>query len=350
MCQIRMKSLFKKLLNRIKETLTERQEVKAVARLSGLIDLKSDNKASLFVVIAMPGCLHLTLCCISKLPPHRKVLVIANCCSASELVVLNSLGVIVHEIEGANMPHSRVIESLVKSLDEPFWLIDHDCFLMSDGFLTGVEEVVRNTNSIGATIFSEGCELGLSSQGIATFLMHFNPSAIREVQLAYDADFGVVTWKKLSHASEKKLRSIGLKTGMYPQKWKGYFDTLRLIDALAHGDGSQFIRSLSLGPIFHVNDVAVHLGQTSKVYWPTDVSQKKYAAFGAYGSKVLFETLTNFIDDIDGGDLNGCPSSSEMLAILIEANVISTHEVEFFDSLVCGFEGWISQTLEKGNV
>jgi hypothetical protein len=261
--------------------------------------------------------------------------------------ILESLDVEVYELADFNMPHHSVIDGLVKAADEPFWLIDHDCFLCNDEFLIRVEDQVRNTNTIGATFFSENSDLGLASDGIGTFLMCLNPAVIREIQLAYNARIGIVAWSNMSYRSSKKLLSIGLKRGIYPQQWKGYFDTFRLVDALAHGNGSQFLRVRAFSALFHLNDLAIHLGQTSKVSWPNDVSRKKYAAVGAYGSQILFEKLSIVCGGANGGRLHELPSSAEMCSHLINKKILSDEEVKYFDSLSNEFESWLKSHFKN---
>jgi len=340
-------NLLKKFTNRVEELFVRRKEGKAAARLASSISLKSENSEPVIVVIAMPGCLHLTLCCISKLPSHRKVIVVANCCSMREVEILESFDVEVHQGADFNMPHAVVIDGLVNAGDEPFWLLDHDCFLSNNEFLTRVESQAKKTNALGATFFSENCDLGIDSVGFGTFLMYLNPKVIRHTQLAYDAGIGVVTWKNMSDRASQKLVSLGVEVGSYPQKWKGYFDTFRLIDALAHGDGSQFLRLGTLSFLFNLNDIAMHLGQTSRVMWHKDVSRKKYAAVGAYGSQVLFEKLANVCGDLNGGRLHELPRSAEMCSQLMNSNVLSNQELKYFDSLSNEFESWLKSHLKR---
>ena len=233
--------LFDKIVWLIRAEFVKRRELNVLLRLAKTVDLSSTNMAPVMVVIAMPGCVHLTVCCVAHLPSDRRVVVISNCCSDAEVEILCSLGVDVYEAGDFNMPHPQVIEALLLSGSEPFWLVDHDCFLRDKSFLTEIEDQLRSANSIGAAVFSEKCGLGLSSSGFATYLMCIDPVEVRTIQSRYHAGVKVVTWGKMSRRSRQTLLQLQVKNGTYPQQWKGYFDTFRLIDALAHHDDRQFI-------------------------------------------------------------------------------------------------------------
>ncbi len=298
------------------------------------------------VVIAMPGCVHLTMCCFSNLPVDRRVVVIANGCSEYEVEILSSLDADVYETGAFIMSHGRVVEALLMAANEPFWLVDHDCFLRDRNFLAEIECEVKIGNTIGATVFTEGCGLGLSSSGIATFLMYLNPEKIRAVQSKFRAGAGAVTWAKMSRRSRQMLLKLGVTYGMYPQHWKSYFDTFRLIDALAHHEEMQFIRSFTFGTSFHLNNCAVHLGQTSRVFWPDDLQRKQYAAIGAFGSQLLFEKMCDVFSGMNGGGLELIPDSAVLRACLIKDEVLSANEVQYFASLTHEFEAWLMKHFD----
>ena len=339
--------LFDKIVWRIRSEVVKRRELNVLLRLAEKVDLNSAGKAPVMVVIAMPGCIHLTLCCIAHLPADRRIVVIANFCSDAEVEILSSLNIDVYEAGDFNMPHSKIIEALLLSGCERFWLVDHDCFLREKSFLTEIEDHLSSVSSIGVSVFSEGCGLGLNSSGIATFLMCIDPVQIKAVRSKYHADVGVVSWGKMSRRSRKTLLRLQVKKGTYPQQWKGYFDTFRLIDALAHHDDKQFIRSHKFGALFHLNDCAVHLGQTSQVFWPDDLNKKKYAAVGAFGSQLLFERMSDFYTDINGGKLGQLPSSSVMSKLLVEKEVLNADEMAYFDALSQNFNDWLTSRFPE---
>ena len=77
------------------------------------------------------------------------------------------------------------------------------------------------------------------------------------------------------------------------------------------------------------------------MFWPDDLQKKKYAAVGAFGSQLLFERMSVFFPNMNGGRLGQLPRSSLMRALLIEKEVLSAEEIEYFDSLANDFDNWL---------
>ena len=281
-----------------------------------------------FVVVAMPNAPHLAGGSACFLEPSE-LLIVANGMSRREASSLCGFASGVVRTRSI-LPHHFVLQSLIKCFDEPFWIVDHDCFVVNPSIFHSHR---MNEDVIGHAFFQE--KYG-SLEIPQTFLMHLNPVRLRSKMALLEIGVGVCGWEDLSGNAVRALQQAGISEGTFPEPGKRYFDTFRALHfALgSNNQGFEFVCRWSAS--FHVNKFALHLGATSFPKWCFEpgVSQgsarfwpMRYVCIGAFGWKLLQEAW-NSCASVQVVDYAQLPSADEMKTLLLEADMISPAEVD----------------------
>jgi hypothetical protein len=235
----------------------------------------ADDK-NLAVLILMPGSLHLGLLAEEYLARFKNVLLIQNGLSAQEVAIVERKGGR-NKIRLRTMTlHDRIIDVLLHSLNEPFWIVDHDCYLFSDALFAESNEPQTEA---GQAVFAFHNE-GLNALIPETFLMRLNPRVLRNVSKRFSVTARVYTHEELPDKARYLLETAGWNSENYPEPHKKYYDTLRVLFLLC--------QSLGCGPRIcpgystrcEIHREVVHIGNTSRPQWSIDPAF--YNAIGAY--------------------------------------------------------------------
>ena len=179
------------------------------------------------------------------------------------------------------LSHSDVIDIVIAELEYPFWLVDHDCYVLDTNILAN-ERVNMRSSDAGVAIYST---LNRTNGVVVpeTFLMLLNPAVIRELFQKYNVSSRRIKWRNLSRPARNAMLKLGLSETNMPEAHKAYFDTLRAVAFLAQAEGKGFVmnRGYSLKCQFYPE--AIHIGNTSFPKWPPE---GRYDALGVFLEKV----------------------------------------------------------------
>lgn len=244
-------------------------------RLLGQMRVVKDA-GELAVVIIMPGCVHIGALALDYLKGDRTVLCIANGLADWEVEALRGCHFTAMARIQKLLPHAAVIDALVEVLENPFWLVDHDCYVLDAAVLQQERKLLGNragvafyktTNPVNGIVAPE------------TFLLLLNPEVIRRLQQKFGVTCREYTWDTLPQKAKERLREIGVNQNRRPEEHKAYFDTLRVIALLAQADGSGFAMDRGYSAMCQPYPEVIHVGGTSQPIWPP---HDRYYSLGSY--------------------------------------------------------------------
>jgi hypothetical protein len=225
----------------------------------------------------MPGSLHLGLLALKYLTPYKNVVLIANGLNAQELAITkkeDSGGLVALR---TLLPHSAIIDGLVGTLQEPFWIVDHDCYLLS-GEIFEENQGVAPPGAGRAVFAFQNEKLNLLIP--ETFLMQLNPRALRAISKGFSVTSRHCAHEELPEKARRALEGAGWSARNYPEPHKNFYDTLRVLGLLGQSLGAGFEISPGYSTRCEFHSGVVHIGNTSKPKWTIDPSF--YNAIGAY--------------------------------------------------------------------
>ncbi|WP_298352192.1 hypothetical protein [Rhodoblastus sp.] len=229
------------------------------------------------VVVLMPGSLHIGLLALQHISQYETIIAVANGMTEREIEFIErntNVGVIRLP---ATLRHSTVIDILVAELKHPFWIVDHDCYILDTNILHS-ERRKMPASAVGVAIYSEQRRAD-SVVVPETFLMLLNPEVIRGIYRKYDVRAARLKWRDLNLRARNALKKIGIDEARLPERHKDYLDTLRAVAFLAQADGQGFVMNHGYSLMCRFYPEAIHIGNTSFPNWPP---VSRYNALGAY--------------------------------------------------------------------
>lgn len=244
---------------RIRQALQWRRRAHRLERFAAR--LRSVRSANPFVVIVMPGSLHVARLALQKVPGHIDRLIVLNGLPAWEAKLAHELfhGQPVVACE-ALMEHDQVLDLLLDNLDGDFGILDYDCFVLDPVHFDHMR-VLREGSLMNACFSRRHPQTGLRVP--ETFFLFFNRDAIQSLKARYGVTSRPVRWAQLPDACRDKLALHGLSADLLPEAHKDYFDTLRVLMMLGQAEGLEltFLADFPASPtpsgeIFHVGGIS----------------------------------------------------------------------------------------------
>jgi hypothetical protein len=240
---------------------------------------KFGNKPTLdgAAVVVLMGSLHIGLLALQYLGQYESIIAVANGMTEQEIRFIEentNVGVIGL---ATTLRHSTVIDILVAELEHPFWIVDHDCYVLGTNILYS-ERRKMPASAAGVAIYS----LRRRADSVVvpeTFLMLLNPEVIRRIYRKYDVRSTRLKWSKLSRRARGALKQLGIDEEHLPEEHKDYLDTLRAVAFLAQADGQGFLMNHGYSLMCQFYPEAIHIGNTSFPNWPPI---SRYNALGVY--------------------------------------------------------------------
>jgi hypothetical protein len=279
------------------------------------------------VVVLMPGSLHIGLLALEYLSQYETVIAVANGMTRQEFEFLEKNTNCAVIRFSTILRHSMVIDILVAELEHPFWIVDHDCYVLDANFLYS-ERKKMSPSAAGVAIYSMQQRAG----GVIvpeTFLMLLNPQIIRGIFRKYGVGSARVKWSELGRRARKALEGLGIDERNLPEAHKDYFDTLRAVVFLAEADGNGFQMTHGYSHKCQFYPEAIHIGNTSFPRWPPE---GRYNALGAYFWRRCLEEprFGAFVEQYN----SLCPklprSSHEIREYLLDAGIMEKGDVPGF--------------------
>ncbi|MBI2375386.1 MAG: hypothetical protein HYV07_15430 [Deltaproteobacteria bacterium] len=212
------------------------------------------------MVIAVPRTMHLLELCVRALPSRRSVLIVENGPTLAERSFLDSAlpdlpRLRLRGIPGVPAPHGVVLTLLVRAIDTPFFIIDHDCYVLDDSVFDTIRlagsDVVAGIDSDGFMSRNEAA--GLSFPRTHFLLLH--PERLRA--LTGRASIDLNKRAKTPRHLAARLRTIGIGDHNFPRTYQRSYDTMTLACAVALAEG------WTLGAHRLADGMVRHIGGTS---------------------------------------------------------------------------------------
>jgi hypothetical protein len=270
----------RRLRRALGDALNEAAARDLVQQLRGLKDAND-----LAIVILMPGALHIGALALDYLEGYGRVLCVANGLGQWEMEALRAKCSVPVVSSRRALPHSDVIDALIEVLNAPFWLVDHDCYLLDVAVLD--RERKKLGNQMGLAVY----KTTNAKNGIVvpeTFLMLVNPAVVRALQEKYGVTTRVYQWEAVPPKAKSRLLEIGISGNRLPEECKSYLDTLRVLALLAEADGSGFLMDHGYSAVCQAYPECIHIGGTSQLHWPPP---DRYHALGSYFWRRCLETF-----------------------------------------------------------
>jgi hypothetical protein len=270
-------SHFRALLVLLPEVIVRRGYTALAHRLNDIRIIHTDNHRAFeafqrdhapvggghFYLILMPGTLHFVLPCLSLLPAHMRVILIANGAAEWERRYL-SRAFPQHPIfklmtfPGSSLSHGTVLTLLLASNEHPFGVLDHDCYVFDASIFGDLEFGERDC--LVAVFGNVGARVAIPYP--ETYFLYFNSKLLKPIMQRYGVD--ARAYRKLPPAARDPLATIGVRDGVYPKEYHNYFDTLHvlLLLALAEGLTVRFLQSVDADSIAHVGSTSSGVAHT----------------------------------------------------------------------------------------
>lgn len=227
-----------------------------------------------YFVVGIPGCLHVVELCLKYVPSDTEIVFVSNGLDQFEREWAKAnlrVSSIIHVDK--MLAHGDILDLLFDKYQQPFGILDYDCFVFDNSYFSGLKKIGPNS-LFTALYIHKNHVLGLKYP--QTFLMYFNTPIINKVK----AEFGVTSKTYYTHNISqriwKQLKVIGIDQEHFPEEYKDYFDTLRLVLSLGYSMGyiADFIEEISGNQqpsdrIFHVGGVSVTDSSMPKTKWGT---------------------------------------------------------------------------------
>jgi hypothetical protein len=259
----RLKSPMLKWSNR-----TWRRQLKAVQHLDALA-----------VVIVMPGSVHVGALALNYLREYENVLCISNGLADWEYEILQRCHFTAVVKTRCILVHAEVIDGLIEVLDKPFWLIDHDCYVLD---IQALHQQRQKLGERAGLAFYNTKNLVNGIVAPETFLILLNPKIIRGLQNKYRVKSSVYLWAALPDKVKAKLELVGAGDDRRPEDHKPCFDTLRVIALLAQAEGCGFIMEHGYSAVCQPYPEVIHIGGIGWRSGPLWPPPNGYSALGTY--------------------------------------------------------------------
>jgi hypothetical protein len=157
--------------------------------------------------------------------------------------------------------HGQILDILFDGLSRPFGILDYDCFIFDTTYYERMQKLTQK--SMMNTLLAYQNPI-INIQIPETMFIYFNTSIINYLRKKYTVNCRIAKYSKLSERVKNQLSLIGIDEYHYPENYKNYFDTLRLISSLGISEDlninclNEISNSLLSSPgFFHVGGVAL---------------------------------------------------------------------------------------------
>jgi hypothetical protein len=181
--------------------------------------------------------------------------------------------------------HHSIINCLLRSQDNPFGILDYDCFVFRKECFQEITALPTNTAMQGFFAYKN---VSLKLDFPETFFLFFNTQLLRNLCSVYDVGAERIDWQDLPSRTKNVLQAIGLGPGCLPEEHKDNFDTLRVLMALSLVEGIPYklIKDYDCSARFH-GDI-VHIGGVSHPNYFRD----PWKFMGSYFWRLLLQVET----------------------------------------------------------
>ena len=265
-----------------------------------------------FVMIVMPGTLHVTKLALSFVPSHVNIILILNGLSRWERRWCDAhLRAVAKITSRCSLAHHEVLELLFEHLHSDFGIMDSDLFVLDPVYFNKIQFIGERA-SLNAFFVERNESTGILIP--LTFFLFFNRSSMLAVKAKYRVGCRPYSWQQLPAGAQAVLLRLGFGPQNYAQSYKTYFDTLQTLTLLGMADGFPFATLETWPAISTPSEKLFHVGAVS--YWgdldhiwkirggffsiraleeSSDPQLRKYYAkrFGAVSSEVLKMRLCN---------------------------------------------------------
>lgn len=208
-----------------------------------------------YYLIVMPDALHLLLPCMELLQGLNLAFIINGAGRLDTDFLLQKYPHIpqfpLSLLPGSSLRHGEVIDLLFSANQQNFGIIDHDLFIFRPQAL---RDVRLDDHTVLAYLYSHiNPKTGLLFP--TTHLMFFNTPLLKSLMNRYG--LSAQRRHKIPASIETQITSLGVGYDNLPTGWVDFYDTLHLVIAMAHHEGSRFQK------IDLANHEAVHISQTT---------------------------------------------------------------------------------------
>jgi hypothetical protein len=252
--------IYKRLYNEVNNYLEAFLENIAIELTSKQFLALKDLRQTFFVV-GVPGSLHLVELSLRYIPSGFNVVFISNGMDKWEQAwAMKHLGV--HSIITIDklLIHAKVMDLIFDNFSEAFGILDYDCFIFNPSYFSRITSLESNSMLNALFVYKN---LILNIEIPETFFLYFNTPIIKSLKQKYHVNCNLYKYPVLSRKVKQQLATIGIDENHYPEHFKNYFDTFRLLLCLGIADGYQvnFIDkfptvSVPSNEVFHVGGVA----------------------------------------------------------------------------------------------
>lgn len=255
----KIKSLFRIIIKAMRRTETTFYAAKQLKDLAKAVH-------NPFFVIVMPGSLHILKVFMRYAPEMVNFVLILNGVNQWEKTWLQSKYPDFRKITlNTTSSHGLVMDLLIDHFQNPFGMIDSDCFVFDTNYFKKAQELQEDT-LVNAFFSLRNEEMDLDIP--QTYFLFFNPMVIARIKNKYHVNCDIYHYGELTRQIKEKLSAIGIDETHMPESFKKLFDTLRLVVVLGIIEGNKvnFIESFKgISPnseIYHIG--AVYFNNNSK--------------------------------------------------------------------------------------
>jgi hypothetical protein len=249
------------------------------ARLRRVVASDSMGERTPVFFIFTPELVHFAPFCLSGVSPEFAPVLVLNAVDKDDehwlQQQLPGLPIVrlVTSISGNSasmLAHAEVLNDLFAVCEGCFCIQDPDCFVIDDTFWNQVP--IESNHFAGGPFVKRPTNHDHVLPD--TFFLTFNSRVFRDVSHKYGVTANVI--RSLGTGARQRLETIGYTVGDYPERFKGYFDTLQAYWLLSLADGLTFKQMPGAG------ETVFHIGGTSYMhktdydlshwdYWPLSV-------------------------------------------------------------------------------
>ncbi len=210
-----------------------------------------------FFIVAIPGSLCEVALCLQYIPDEQPVYLIANGLARWEFAWIKKnlkCDGIIPVLR--TLPHGYIIDLLLDVIDQPFGIIDYDCFIFDPSIFTRLHQLT-DTTLLNAVFGQKNRKLDLDFP--ETFAMFFNTKVINGIRRKYRINSSLTYYDSLPISIKQKLSTIGIDESHQPEDFKNYIDTAKLWISLDLAEGykinffeRQYTLTKDFRKVFHV--------------------------------------------------------------------------------------------------
>lgn len=277
-----IKPIYRSLKQIRYEIATHRTKFRAYANFPDLSTIKNP-----YFIVGIPGCLHVVDLCLKYVPSDIEIVLVSNGLDRFECEWARAnlrVSVIIHVDK--LLAHGDILDLIFDKFQQPFGILDYDCFVFDSSYFSRLKKI--GNNSLFSTLFlHKNQTLGLKYP--QTFLMYFNTPLINMVKTEFRVTSKTYYTHNISPGIWKQLKTIGIDQQHFPEEYKDYFDTLRLLLSLGYSKGftSDFIEEIAGNQ--QPNDRIFHVGGVSCMGIP----KTKWGTRGVYLWRRILEASTD---------------------------------------------------------